>query len=228
MDPANDLRKVYGPSAEFAAIESALQSRLPSRSPDPDDPSDPDATALRALDCLVAQLSTLEELVDCNLTADTLWSRSHFLLYCDPTGQINDHLCTYEWDSSEATRRSLLGFDHRQTPELSFQQFIDQSFGLLPFREANALFIPKPPAIVRLLYTIIQDKEPLSFEILRRFSMPTGDWVPMYDPATGKKIANRFDEAVTRRRYILLAVVMLADENDLRLGDRVRTYALTD
>ncbi|RSL55672.1 hypothetical protein CEP54_009262 [Fusarium duplospermum] len=293
MDPANDLRNVYGPSAEFAAIKSALQSHPPPRSPAPDDPSDPDAAALCALDCLVAvirriysfhipvfskldettttfetwnpllryawqaftpdkehtdaerermkkallerlrlgngsqKLSTFEELVDCNLMANTMWSRSYLLLYCDPTVQTNNSLCTYEWDSSEATQRSLLRFDRRQIPELSFQQFIDKSFGLLPFREANALFIPTPPTIVRLLYTTTQDKEPLSFESLRSFSMPVGDWVPMYDPATGKKIANRFDGAVTRRRYILLAVVTLADEKNLRREDRVRTYALT-
>ncbi|RMJ19936.1 hypothetical protein CDV36_000374 [Fusarium kuroshium] len=79
MDPANDLRKVYGPSAEFAAIESALQSRLPSRSPDPDDPSDPDATALRALDCLVAviiriyifKLPVFSKLDETNTTFET-------------------------------------------------------------------------------------------------------------------------------------------------------------
>ncbi|RSM10072.1 hypothetical protein CEP52_003811 [Fusarium oligoseptatum] len=46
MDPDNDLRKVYGPPAEFAAVESDLQSRPPPRSPAPDHPSDPDATTL--------------------------------------------------------------------------------------------------------------------------------------------------------------------------------------
>ncbi|RKL46851.1 hypothetical protein BFJ72_g2591 [Fusarium proliferatum] len=155
--------------------------------------------------------ATFEELCTSRMMNHTYWSQNEMRL-------LEPKMCCETWrtvgeNTEEIASSSLVSLDRNMSPDMTVQQAVESSFGIIRREGKHTLQRPARPHIIRILYSSGSGPR-LSFRELRDFNLPI--WRETQDRQ------NPFDTS-ERAQYVILAVVRM--RANLAANDLVRLYA---
>ncbi|KAG5797240.1 hypothetical protein H9Q69_003709 [Fusarium xylarioides] len=164
-------------------------------------------------DCGLQTTASFEELCKSGMMNHTYWSQNEMRL-------LEPKMCLETWQvvnesTEEIASSSLVTLDRTHSPEMTLEQAVESSFGIVRREGKLTLHRPKDPVIIRVLYNPGSGLR-LPFRELRGFNLPI--WRETQDQQDPFGTSER-------AQYVLLAVVrMRCDPNGI---DLVRFYATT-
>ncbi|KAF4415656.1 hypothetical protein FACUT_13216 [Fusarium acutatum] len=154
---------------------------------------------------------TFETLCTSRMMNQSYWSQNEMRL-------LKPKMCLETWqvvneDTEEIASASLVTLDRARSPDMTLQQAVESSFGIMRREGKRTLHRPARPHIIRVLYSPGPGPR-LPFRDLRGFNLPI--W------RETQERENPFDTR-ERAQYVVLAVVRMRCAP--QAGDFVRFYA---